>query len=535
MPYTPPGTGPLADLLNIMERERQHATALESRREMWLSAYEELNDAAIALRKENEALAASWGADGESNGVAFQDVTTTELRHLTDTVLYRMGGGERSTAGGTDGGMPRTPWGALARLIDEIHVTHAFVKDLHDRAAAAQAQIDSMQVSGFTSAFLDSEGRQDPRDALQSEIRGYRTAALEKMNALDEVFRTAAGVLTAAAPPDIVRQSMESQISLPPAGNPGGASPGGSDAYAQPPGGGPGGVPGATNGTTAVDSAMAASGEMATDDVVAGASPPAGSEANPSLSGTATAAPPTMPPGAAPGPGGGAPGGMTAPPPTVPPGGGPGGFGPTIPPPIPPGGPGGSRVPGPNVGGGARVPGVNLGALGGGAGAGSFGGFGGSGGFGGGVAGVGSSSLPQAAAPVGVPAQVAPSGPPPALPTAAATGASATAGGAPMMPPPMMPPMAGAQPGGGGGAGPGSGAARSGATGRSRGPQNPTPGMPALLSGKAGKGNPQAAPVRPRRIRESDAPSTVELIDEDLWQVDKRAEEPRPASRIRRH
>jgi hypothetical protein len=85
--------------------------------------------------------------------------------------------------------------------------------------------------------------------------------------------------------------------------------------------------------------------------------------------------------------------------------------------------------------------------------------------------------------------------------------------------PPMMPPMGGAGmgPGGGGGPRPGSGATqRQG--GRPRGGPAGTPGLPALLQGKAGKKDASFA-MRPRQ-REEAAPATVQLIDEDMWQVE---------------
>jgi hypothetical protein len=132
-----------------------------------------------------------------------------------------------------------------------------------------------------------------------------------------------------------------------------------------------------------------------------------------------------------------------------------------------------------------------------------------------------------------MPAQVTPSGPPPVVSAAAPGLASATGGGVPPMMPPMMPPMGGVGAGSGGGPGQAPGAARQSPTGRRRGPDNPTPGLPALLSGKAGKANPQAIPARsrPSRSREADLPTTVELIDEDLWQVKEHADRP---ARIRR-
>jgi hypothetical protein len=203
--------------------------------------------------------------------------------------------------------------------------------------------------------------------------------------------------------------------------------------------------------------AGAAPGELATG--ADGEVPGLGTD-DPSLSGGlggAPIAPPTLPP-------------ITPPP--VAPGLPVGGM-----PPMMPGGFGGGR----GVSGGIRVPGVRLGGGG-----------------------------PVGAQPINSPAAPTPA----SAPTVAQlTAATPTTGSATAGVPPMMPPMgAGASVAGGGIPGPGR--ARRKRRDDDDG-EPPTPGMPAALSGKAGL--PDAFRYSSVRRTETDAPGTVQLIDEDLW------------------
>lgn len=98
----------------------------------------------------------------------------------------------------------------------------------------------------------------------------------------------------------------------------------------------------------------------------------------------------------------------------------------------------------------------------------------------------------------------------------------------------MMPPMGGM---GGAGAAGGSGPGGPGGNSRPRERKrdnDKTPGLPALLSGKAGTSSPYAF-TRSRAV-EWDTPATVQLIDEDLWQVDNKpvVDEQAPVRRVRR-
>lgn len=229
--------------------------------------------------------------------------------------------------------------------------------------------------------------------------------------------------------------------------------------------------------------------------------------------------------GAAGGPAGGGPslsGGASAPPiptpklPTIPTPNLPSGSLPFIPPMVPGGNVGSTLRPGVGgVGGtgGGRVPGVNLG-----------GGIGGMGGT--------KSSVPTTS--FGMPTNAAPGG---VAPTSSPLGAAGTAAG-PLGAggvPPMMPPMGGAGMGaGGGGNGPGSGAAQRRGNSRTKRRDGSTPGLPSMLSGKAGKADANSFAVRGRRSAEPVVPATAHVVDEDLWRVDQWASSEDGATKPRR-
>lgn len=134
------------------------------------------------------------------------------------------------------------------------------------------------------------------------------------------------------------------------------------------------------------------------------------------------------------------------------------------------------------VAGGPRVPGVRLGGP----------------------------SQPIGAQPVNSPAAPAPAAAPTVAQLTSPTPVTST-GTAGV--PPMVPPMAGGVGGFAGGGIPGPGLARR--KHRDGDDDPPTPGLPAMLSGKAGL--PEAFRFTGARAEESDAPGTVQLIDEDLW------------------
>jgi hypothetical protein len=185
---------------------------------------------------------------------------------------------------------------------------------------------------------------------------------------------------------------------------------------------------------------------------------------------------------------------------------------------------------GPGAGAGVKLPGVSLGGGGGGAGLGPIGG-----GLGGGTG--GNTTIPAAATPYQAPAAAGPSGAAPTAPPPAGAAATASSTGAGMGGvPPMMPPM-GMGGGAGSGGGPGSGAASRPGSNKNRRKEVVTPGLPVMLSGKAGMADMNAFAGRGRKqVVESDVPTTVQLIDEDLWQVEqKQVDEPVVAPVRRAH
>ncbi len=275
-----------------------------------------------------------------------------------------------------------------------------------------------------------------------------------------------------------------------PTGSPGGpsATPGGGPAGEQP-GGGPAGGDQAQQeaGGEQAPGGGAAGGEQPGGEEV----PPTGMPTMPELSGSPV--PPTLPPP------------TTMPPLNVPPvGGGPGSV--TMPP----------------IGG--------FGGLGGGFGGGGFGGGGGGGG-------TASRGVPVAGAPVAGPNNLAPARLAPGLPPLSTAGGTAGSAGGGM--PPMMPPMGGHGAGMGGGEGggqPGSGAAKRPTTkGKRR--DDSTPGLPSMLAGRSESTYTPAYPTVSIPVTESEVPSTLDIVDEDLWQLSDGSAAPAdqpPVRRLRR-
>ncbi|MCT2585896.1 hypothetical protein [Actinophytocola gossypii] len=131
---------------------------------------------------------------------------------------------------------------------------------------------------------------------------------------------------------------------------------------------------------------------------------------------------------------------------------------------------------------------------------------------------IGPTAIPVAAPPVSpltAPAAAAAPVIPQPLATPAPAAVTGTAGVGAV--PPMMPMMGAAALGAGGSAtdaGIGAGLARRPVR-RPDDEDTPTPGLPAMLSGKAGVPDPFAAAVRQRTSAGHDAPATVEFLDED--------------------
>ena len=269
----------------------------------------------------------------------------------------------------------------------------------------------------------------------------------------------------------------------PPGGNPG-ARPSSAPSSQAPGGGDQAGGDQAGGGAGGEQAGGEGQGEM-----------PGGAGADPGLSGGLGTAP-TMPPSVTP------PNIPTTPPLT--------GVGTPLMPMTGVGGVGGPRGGGGGGGGGPRIPGVGIG-------------------------GAGNNSIPSAANPVGGAGGVTTPAAGGQVP-GSVVGAGGAAGGGGGVPP-MMPPMGGmggaAAGMGGRGGGPGGPGGLSRPRERRR-DNGPTPGLPGLLTGKAGAAD--AGAFRRRRSQESDIPSTVQLIDEDLWQVEDKpaAVVEQPAAPVRR-
>ncbi len=185
-----------------------------------------------------------------------------------------------------------------------------------------------------------------------------------------------------------------------------------------------------------------------------------------------------------------------APPVTLPATGAPGGM------PVAPAFMGAGGRAGGRSGGSVRMPGVSLGRT-------------------------GPVAIPVAAAPVNALTGPVPAASAPTPPTLFATPA-APAGGTGGVPP-MLPMMGGTGLGmgvGGGAGGIGTGLARRPSRRPDEDEDTPTPGLPVVLSGKAAVADPHAFVTRRRPAETSDAPTTVQFIDEDLW----RSEQPPTAA-----
>ena len=99
----------------------------------------------------------------------------------------------------------------------------------------------------------------------------------------------------------------------------------------------------------------------------------------------------------------------------------------------------------------------------------------------------------------------------------------------------MMPPMGMGGGGAGAGGGPGSGTASRPGNNKNRRKEVVTPGLPVMLSGKAGMADMNAFAGRGRKqVAESDVPTTVQLIDEDLWQVEQKPADEAVVAPVRR-
>jgi hypothetical protein len=501
---------------HIMAQQPNIAT-IESRVALWNAAEEQLGVASTSLLLANTALGPGWK---DNNGGLFLPAAD-DARRAIDEWWRAIAGTAPQQALGKIVSNLRTAREVVERNLALTIAERDKIAALAAQAASAGVPTDQLvtaanQGSGYSSGWGTDAGFFNSHLTQHyQEIERLQVEAGLAMNALETAYSEALQPMRDAT------SGREFPIS--PFGGGEIAPDGPAGGYG---GGGPGGfaMPGSVEVPIGADPALPegvvpAAATLPSDPAVPGAGGPdlaaltgaggpdaglgpAGLDqaATPSLSGVAGALAPTLPPSVPPSLGGVATPGAPTP-------------SPFLPPVLPPGGiaspgsvisPGGIASPG-GVGGGAR-------------------GIGGSGLPGLGVGGVGSTSIPQAAVPVSAAgrgiAGGAPSATAPQLSGAPTTVSPAGGAVPPMMPPPMM---GGAGAGQGGGR-PGSGAARRPPAGRGPTP-TPTPGLPALLSGKAGRLTTGATPLRtrPSTVEREASPLAVGVVDEDLWRVDEAA------------
>src|SRR6476469_5376100 len=513
---------PLAQQISMLEQEDKNQNLREAKSQMWKHAVVDLDDAEAELVRETDKLETAWTDPGGDTFVAKARDTQSVIRTWTQNI---------SSAN-------------PATMLDQIN---ALVPQALSLAQTNQTRFQQyMATQGGVAINLGYSA-----DQLEAP---YREPSGRLMDQIAALYEQAGGAVTKAGSGPKYRGIDGDPESGGPSpsvrGGGGGGAPAG--AVSASPGGGP--PPGEvtdplaspTTGTDGQDALTRPDPSLTSPlgddgggaDLPAGADAAAGGGPDPTLSGGLGTAPTpsvTSPVGAGGGAGTGAgglgTGGGASPIPSLNgglggigarPGGGIGGGGGgtgvgALPTPI-------TSIPGRGGGGGpfagARVPGLSLGGGGGIPGLGSEG----HGGGGIGAAGGGTGQIPAAATPYQAPASTGPGGVAPTAPTAAGAattaGGSGSGGGMGGMP---MSPMGMGGTGAGGGA-PGSGAvSRPGRNNHNRRKEVVTPGLPVMLSGKAGMADMNAFVGRGRRrAQESDVPTPVQLIDEDLWQVEQK-------------
>lgn len=468
-------TTPLRTQLEIMKAENLNAYMLDAKAKMWTAAATEIDKTARSLDQETKRVEPAWQ---DAAGVEF-------FSRARDTTLRLNTWTENINSSNVAN--------LLQQLVTQIPKTLAKVQE---QIAAYDAYVKSLSGKPYLSL---APGTVD----LEAPFRVASGVMMDKITALYE--QAANAVQTAGGGPAYqgVNPDNKQGTGTQGTGTQGtyGQGTDGPNTGPQDAGQQDAGAEGAADPDMGAQATAAQDGgaQGGAQDVVqdAGLQDGLDETANPALSGGLGGAPVTPP--------------VTPPQiPTLPQTGAGfpvGGAGlPLIPPVVPVTGaglPGGAFLPagggagtGRGGGVGGRIPGVSLG-------------------------GAGTSQIPMAANLYEPPTAAAASGPAPTVAEelATAAGTSSPVGGGGGVPP-MMPPMGV----GGGAGGPGSGAAaRPTGTGRRRRKDRVTPGLPAVLSGKAGRADLYAFAGHGRWEREeSDVPSTVQLVDEDLWQVGRK-------------
>ncbi|WP_143531877.1 hypothetical protein [Saccharothrix sp. ALI-22-I] len=459
----------LPQLAAIIDAEVAHADGFQQSAQRWTNAISTLDTALKSLTERTGDLDRAWPDAAGTTLIGRAEESGQAIRSWRDTI---QGSGVTTKLGET-AAQVRTAhqtihdalkeWEELKRQLDALSAANSPDGSTLPLIAALKRDMEALRVKGVT--------------AIYDVVRAYKTA--------EDLFRGASNGLPWAGP-----------LAGP-------AAPGG-------PGGAPTAAP--TGGPSAASETAAA--PLADPGAPAGATPAGAAPAGGSAGGPAPGA--TAPGGAAAGAGGSG-GGPTlsgrggAPTlPTLP--------GSTLPPVIPPIAAPDTTLPPlttppPVLPGAVAAPRGGVGT----SGVGSSGVAARAGGLPGLVAPPAAWAIPQAAQPV-QPAATPTAGQAPTAPADAARAVppGSTPAGAGAVPP-MAPPMAGAT---GGGGRPGPGTSRHQPVGRGRGP-NPTPGVPALLRGRAAADPAARFTTAPRRAPEA-APAP-HVPAEDLWQVEEPA------------
>ncbi|KJK43439.1 hypothetical protein UK23_33260 [Lentzea aerocolonigenes] len=365
---------------------------------------------------------------------------------------------------------------ALDTLATAIDTMKEEVDAAYEAYMAAYKPVDNSPTDMSSDGTATTSTQQSLTNWAAEEAA--KKAIIAALETLDTAYITASDELVAAAAAEVKWKGPQSGG---PTASP--ASPGRAPGGPAAPPGGPAAAPEAPAAEAPQENAEAPAGDPA-------GAPPGGA---PSLSG-GPAAPPSLPPGAT------VPR-VPLPPgfpqlPTMPPG-----MPPFIPPvtgipTLPPRLPGGSAPSIPGITPRTGVPGISQ------------------------VPGM--ASLPLAATP-GVAAPAPQPGTAPTMPVSGAPAAAKPTASGSSMPPPMTPPPTTGSSGGGG---PKPGTADHPRDKRKARPAKNVPGVPPKLRGRAGKLDGQfvTSPRVNRNTRSEEEVSSVQFLDEELWQVDDTAE-----------
>jgi hypothetical protein len=493
----------LDEHLKIVEAELAHAAGYPDLVTTWNNFKTEVGNASDTLQQSTNALHAEWMDDA---GDALQSRTERARGSLQ---VWRNAPDIAPTLDGLKRNIQtaRDQIEALKAEYDQLAATTYNAADV-EGGVAAMGLARQAEIPGISAGILKALGQQltDAGSAISGSAPTVPWTGPESTGA-PAATRTAGGASPAGAGPNGANPAGATPAGVTPAGaSPAGATPAGAT---------PGGAPGAANPGGATSGGATPGGATPAGAVPGGpgATPPGG----PDLSGMPTAPSPVAPPA------------VTPPPSVTPPR-------PVIPPPLPPlmlpprtNTP--PLTPLPPGASGVKLPGVT----------GGLGGLGGGGSRGAVRPDLGKLNTvrPEQLEGSGGSAQATRSltgralTPPAEAPVPPAASAPPVAQGnnAGRMTPPMMPPTG---LGGSSTGGPRPGTADRQAQGRqAQGRSKPAsgvPGVPPKLRGRSGQATFPVAAAGKQRKRQETEEGTVQLLDEELWQVEAAPTPPTPAT-----